>query len=142
MSEPQSLRPDVRLEVEWEGDLRFRGRAGDVELVLDSDGKAGPSPVQALAFALAGCMAIDVVHILRKGRLDVAGLKAALVAERAGADPRRIVRVGLHFRVTGDVPADKVERAIALSHERYCSVWHSLRPDTEFTTSFEIARAP
>jgi putative redox protein len=142
MSEPESLRPDVSLDLEWEGELCFRGRAGDVELVLDSDARKGPSPVQALAFALAGCMAIDVVHILRKGRLDVRGLKAALAAERAPRDPRRIVRVRLHFRVTGDVPADKVERAIALSRETYCSVWHSLRPDTDFATSFEVAAAP
>jgi len=142
MSEPQGVRPDVSLEVEWEGDLRFRGRSGGVELVLDSDGKTGPSPVQALAFALAGCMAIDVVHILGKGRLAVAGLRAALVAERASADPRRLVRIRLHFRVAGDVPADKVERAIALSRETYCSVWHSLRPDTEFATSFEVSPAP
>jgi putative redox protein len=142
MSAPESLRPDVSLEVEWEGDLRFRGRSGGIELSLDSDGKAGPSPVQALAFALAGCMAIDVVHILRKGRLAVTGLKAELVAERAGSDPRRLVRVRLHFRVAGDVPADKVERAIALSRETYCSVWHSLRPDTELATSFEVASTP
>jgi putative redox protein len=142
MREPEALRPDVSLDLEWEGELRFRGHSGAVELVLDSDGRAGPSPVQALAFALAGCMAIDVVHILRKGRLDVKGVKAELVAERASADPRRLLRVRLHFRVTGDVPPDKVERAIALSRETYCSVWHSLRPDTEFATSFEVAAAP
>ena len=131
----------VSLDLVWEGDLRFRGRSGDVELVLDSDAQAGPSPVQALAFALAGCMAIDVVHILRKGRLDLRGLRAELVAERAPRDPRRLVRVRLHFRVTGDVSADKVERAIALSRETYCSVWHSLRPDLDFTTSFDVTTA-
>ncbi len=127
------------VELVWEGDLRFRGRSGAVELVLDSDSQAGPSPVQALAMALGGCMAIDVVHILRKGRLDLTGLRAEMAAERAPRDPRRLVRVRLHFRVTGDVPAEKVERAIALSRETYCSVWHSLRPDLDFTTSFEVA---
>jgi putative redox protein len=142
MSGSEALRPDVQLDVEWEGDLVFRGRSGPIELVLDSDARKGPSPVQALAFALAGCMAIDLVHILRKGRLDVTGVTAALVAERAPSDPRRLVRVRLHFRVTGNVPADKVERAIALSRQTYCSVWHSLRPDTEFATSFEVAAAP
>ncbi len=129
----------MSLDLVWERELVFRGRAGPVELVLDSDSQEGPSPVQALAFALAGCMAIDLVHILRKGRLDLRGVRARLTAERAPRDPRRLTRVRLHFLVTGDVPGDKVERAIALSRETYCSVWHSLRPDLDFATSFEVA---
>jgi putative redox protein len=139
MSDATASGPRVSLDLVWEGDLRFRGRSEGVEVVLDSDGAKGPSPVQALAFALAGCMAVDVVHILRKGRLDLRSLRAELVAERAAHDPKRLVRVRLHFRVTGDVPAEKVERAIALSRESYCSVWHSLRPDLDFATSFELA---
>ncbi|HUG54609.1 MAG TPA: OsmC family protein [Vicinamibacteria bacterium] len=130
-------RPPVEVELAWDGDLRFRGRAGEAAVVVDSDGRAGPSPVQALALALAGCMSVDVVHILQKGRQPLAGLTARLRAERAGADPRRLVRVDLHFTVTGGVAPDRVERAIALSRETYCSVWHSLRPDIEFTTSYE-----
>lgn len=139
MSETASARPALELDLVWEGDLRFRGRAGAVELRLDSDSHAGPSPVQALAFALAGCMAIDVVHILRKGRLDLRGLRVRLSAERAPRDPKRLVGVRLHFEVTGALPAEKVERAIALSRETYCSVWHSLRPDIDFGTSFDVA---
>ena len=128
----------VTVVLDWDSDLRFRGRSGDVALVLDSDAAAGPSPVQALAFALAGCMAIDLVHILKKGRQPLASLRAKLHAQRAPRDPKRLVSVRLHFRVGGDVPAEKVERAIALSRETYCSVLHSLRPDLEFATSFEI----
>ena len=94
--------------------------------------------MQALAFGLAACMAIDVVQILRKGRFALESLRARLVAERAAEPPRRFVRVDLRFVVTGDVPPERVERAIALSREKYCSVWHSLRPDTEFITSYEI----
>ncbi|HEY8147628.1 MAG TPA: OsmC family protein, partial [Vicinamibacteria bacterium] len=106
-----------------------------------SDGSAGPSPVQALALALAGCMSVDVVHILERGRQPLRGLRAHLRAERAPEDPHRLVRVDLRFDVMGEVAPDKVERAIALSREKYCSVWHSLRQDIEFTTSFEV-RAP
>ncbi|MBI2467325.1 MAG: OsmC family protein [Candidatus Rokubacteria bacterium] len=132
--------PPITLQLTWQGELRFAGRSGDVELTLDGDRKAGPSPVQALAFALAGCMAIDVLHVLTKGRLGLEGLRARLTAERAPEEPRRLVKVDLHFLVTGDVPPDRVKRAIALSREKYCSVWHSLRQDIDFTTSYEIRR--
>jgi putative redox protein len=108
------------------------------EVVLDSAGEAGPSPVQMLACSLAGCMAIDVVHILEKGRVPLRALRASLVAERAPGDPRRLVKVDLRFHVRGDVPRDRVERAVALSREKYCSVWHSLRPDIAFTTAIEL----
>ena len=126
------------LELDWDGDLRFRGTAGAVSLVLDSDGQAGPSPVQALAFSLAGCMAMDLVHILGKGRVDVKGVRARLVAERAPENPKRVVALRLHFDVKGDVPAEKIERALSLSRETYCSVWHSLRQDIDFRTSFAL----
>ena len=134
-----SPRPPVTVELEWEGGLRFRGRAGDRELALDGDSRSATSPVEALALALAGCMASDVVHILTRGRAEPSGLSARLTAERAAEDPRRLVRVDLRFALRGAVPAEKVERAIALSREKYCSVWHSLRPDIAFTTSFEVS---
>jgi len=133
--------PPVTLDLEWEGDLRFAGRADGVALVIDAARAAGPSPVQALAFALAGCMASDVVAILVKGRAPLRGLRARLVGERRGEEPRRFVKIDLHFVVTGEVPPEKVERALALSREKYCSVWHSLREDIAFTTSFEIEGA-
>ncbi len=133
-----SVRPDTVVELEWTGGLRFEARSGSTSLVLDGDGEAGVSPVQALAMSLAGCMGTDVALILQKGRLPLKSLRAHLVGERATDPPRRFLRIDLKFEVTGEVPADKVERAIALSRERYCSVWHSLRPDVEFTTSFEV----
>jgi putative redox protein len=94
--------------------------------------------VQALAFALAGCMGMDVVHILRKGRFDLRGLKISLTADRAPEDPHRITAVAIEFTVTGDIPKDQVRRAIDLSHEKYCSVWHSMRQDIAFTTTFSV----
>jgi putative redox protein len=140
MATPAPPPPPITLELAWEGDLRFTGRADEVALVIDGDKAAGPSPVQALAFALAGCMASDVVTILVRGRVPLRGLRTRLVGERRGDQPRRFVKFDLHFVVTGEVPPDKVERALALSREKYCSVWHSLREDIALTTSFEIAR--
>ena len=118
------------------------GTVGGHEQLCDWEGTDAPSPVQMLALALAGCMASDVVTILEKGRLPLRGLRAVLSAERAPSEPRRFLNVDLRFEVAGDVPADRVERAIALSRERYCSVWHSMRQDIAFTTSFEVRPEP
>jgi putative redox protein len=131
----------LAIDLAWEGELVFGAKAGDLAFKLDSRLVAGPSPVQALAAGLAGCMAMDVVHILTKGRHPLKGLRVHLDGERAQENPKRLVKAALLFVVEGQVPADAVERAIALSRDTYCSVWHSLRPDIEFTTSFEIVAA-
>ena len=133
-----AARPPVSATQEWKGGLRFAGRGAGGEILLDGDSAAGPSPVQALAFALAGCMAADLVHILTRSRIPPRTLRVTFTGERASEDPRRFVRVALHFDVGGDVPAERIERALALSREKYCSVWHSLRPDIEMQTSFAI----
>ena len=133
------MKPPTTLELVWEHDLVLAGQSGNVSIVLDSAGVEGPSPVQTLAFALAGCMAMDVVHILKKGRFDLRGLRVALTAERAQDTPHRITGVMIEFAVAGDVPKDQIQRAIDLSHEKYCSVWHSMRQDTAFDTRFSVS---
>ena len=133
------MKAPTTLELTWDRELIFQGVSADARMTLDSAGKAGPSPVQTLAFALAGCMGMDVVHILRKGRFDLRGLKVTLVAERAQDDPHRITAVTIDFAVAGAVPEAQVQRAIDLSHEKYCSVWHSMRQDIPFTTRFTIS---
>jgi putative redox protein len=133
------MKAPMSVELVWERDLVLAGRSGEATIVLDSAGKAGPSPVQALAFALAGCMGMDLVHILRKGRHELRGLRIALVAERAPEDPHRITAVTIDFTVAGAVPKEQVQRAIDLSHDKYCSVWHSMRQDITFETRFSVA---
>jgi len=133
------VKAPTTLELTWDRELIFQGVSADARMTLDSAGKAGPSPVQTLAFALAGCMGMDVVHILRKGRFDLRGLKVTLVAERAQDDPHRITAVTIDFSVAGAVQEAQVQRAIDLSHEKYCSVWHSMRQDIPFTTRFTIS---
>jgi putative redox protein len=132
------MKAPTTLELVWRDELVFDGRSGQATMVLDSAGQAGPSPVQALAFALAGCMGMDVVHILRKGRHDLRGLAVALVAQRAPDEPHRITAVNLAFAVTGNVPETQVQRALDLSHQKYCSVWHSMRQDIPFTSTFTV----
>jgi len=133
------MKAPTKVELVWEHDLVFGGRSGSAHMTLDSAGAAGPSPVQALVFALAGCMGMDVVYILTKGRLDLRGMKVSLVAERAPEDPHRVTAVTIDFAVTGAIPREQIQRAIDLSHEKYCSVWHSLRQDIALTTRFTVA---
>jgi putative redox protein len=127
------------VDLVWTHDLILEGRSGEASIVLDSAGKAGPSPVQTLAFALAACMGMDVVYILKKGRHELRGLTVSLVAERAQDDPHRVTAVAIDVTVTGPVPREQVQRAIDLSHDKYCSVWHSMRQDIPFTARFTVA---
>jgi putative redox protein len=133
-----TAKADFSLNLTWKGDQRFSGTSGDVSTTLDGRRKAGPSPVQAVAFSLAGCMGIDVVDMIEKGRLPIKGLTCEMSVFRGDGPPRRITGVDLHFVVQGDVPEDRVARAIELSREKYCSVWHSLNPSIEFKTSFAV----
>lgn len=122
--------------------MRLEAKTATASTVLDGDAAAGLSPVQSLCAALAGCMAMDVVHVLTKARLPLTGLEVQVDATRAPGDPRRVIAVALHFRVEGAVPLDRVEHALSLSRETYCSVWHSLNPDITLTTSAEVLAQP
>lgn len=140
MAEPTPKPPTV-VELIWEHDLVFAGSSGEARMTLDSAGAGGPSPVQALAFGLAGCMAMDVVYILKKGRHDLRGLRTDLSAERAPDHPHRVTAVTLRFTVNGNVPKDAIDRAVELSRDKYCSVWHSLRQDITLTVTSAISAA-
>lgn len=129
----------MTLTLRWQEGLRFRGEARGHAILLDGDSTASVSPVETLGFALASCMAADVVHILGKQRAPLRGCEVRFSGRRAETDPRRLVAVELHFALAGGLDGERVERAIALSRDKYCSVWHSLRPDIELRTSFEIA---
>jgi len=131
-------KPPVAAELVWSGELQFAVTSGETAIVTDGKSLAGPSPVQLLAIALAGCMSADVVDILRKGRHQLHAFRATITGTRAPEPPRRLISAHLRFHFHGDVPAAAVERAIALSRDKYCSVSQSLRPDIELTTEFEI----
>lgn len=141
MSKVETLDPALTTQLVWQGDDRFDGTVGDSLVRLDGGDGASPSPMQVTAAGLAGCMAIDVRMILERGRQPLEGLTVALEARRAEEPPRRFVELRLHFAIVGDVAASKVERAIELSVEKYCSVWHSLDHRAELSTSYDIAPA-
>lgn len=134
-------KPPITGILTWQGGLQFRAATARTEITLDSDSAAGPSPPEALALALAGCMAIDVADIVLKGRHTLTAFETKIVGNRRDDTPHYFVRFTMHFALTGDVPPHAVERAIQLSRDKYCSVWHSLRQDMQLETSFEVRPA-
>ncbi len=130
----------VDVTLEWDGEKQFTGIAGKHRVNIDGAADAAPTPVQMLALSLAGCMAIDLVHILTRGRHLVTSLSTTLHGERSSDDPKRLTRVRLDFELAGAMEPEHVERAIDLSREKYCSVWASLRQDIELIVSFTITR--
>ncbi len=101
-----------------------------------------PRPMELLLAGTGGCTAYDVVLILKRGRLDVRGCSVKLTSERAETDPKVFTKVNMHFTVTGKgIPVAAVERAIAMSHDKYCSVSIMIGKTAEITTSFDLIEA-
>ncbi len=142
--------------VSWTGGLSTRSAMGFVAetgsghtLVMDGAPDAdkpenggqnlAPRPMETVLAGTGGCTAYDVVLILKRGRHAVQGCTVKLTAERATVEPKVFTKIHMHFTVTGKaVPAVAVERAIALSHEKYCSASIMLAKMAVITTSFEI----
>ena len=98
-----------------------------------------PRPMETLLAGAGGCSAYDVVLILKRGRQDVTGCEVKLQAERADSDPKVYTRINLHFIVRGrNLSEAAVARAIALSHEKYCSATIMLAKTAAITTSHEV----
>ena len=96
-------------------------------------------PMETLLAGAGGCTAYDVVLILKRGRHEVRGCEVRVTAERAEQDPKVFTHIRMHFVVTGKgVPTAAVERAVALSHERYCSATIMLGKTAEISTSYEL----
>jgi putative redox protein len=98
-----------------------------------------PRPMETVLAGAGGCTAYDVVLILRRGRHDVRGCQVQVKADRAETDPKVFTKIHMHFVVSGRaLPGPAVARAIALSHERYCSASIMLGKTAEIVTSHEI----
>jgi len=101
-----------------------------------------PRPMETVLAGTGGCTAYDVVLILKRGRHNVQGCSVKLTSERAEVDPKVFTKIHMHFTVSGKgLPAAVVERAIAMSHEKYCSASIMLAKTAEITTSFELVEA-
>ncbi len=130
----------VPLTLEWKGDLRLESGSGSPHVDLRSSTPGVMSPMQALAYAVMGCMAMDVVHMLQKGRHPLEGLSVSFESEQAKEHPHRYTAIHLHFAIRGAVPDHAVARALELSRTTYCSVYNSLRQDIDFKATFGVER--
>jgi putative redox protein len=102
----------------------------------------GARPMELVLMGLGTCSAIDVLHILRKGRQAVTDCVVDLDGQRAETDPKVFTRIQLHYVVTGRaLDAKQVERAIALSRDKYCSATAMLAKTAEISVDFEIREA-
>lgn len=129
----------ILARMEWERDLVFTGttrRGYDID--FDSANEWGCMPLEGLVLSLAGCLAIDMVAILTKMRSAPEAYSMKIRAQRSTTPPQRLLGVDLELHLSGDLDPKKVQRAMDLSADKYCSVRHSLREDIEIRTSFVI----
>lgn len=134
----------MKAEVRWAGDRTFEGETESGHRVVlgtaHGDGaKPGPSAMELVLIGAGGCSAWDVVSILEKSRAGMVSCRVELDADRAGTEPRVFTRIHLHFIVGGPgLDPRKVERAIALSVEKYCSAVAMLEKTATVTHDFEV----
>ncbi|HVZ48487.1 MAG TPA: OsmC family protein [Gemmatimonadaceae bacterium] len=135
------VRADLRVGLTWVGDLRFEaGPAGHIPHLIDGDTRAAPSPPQVLLEALASCVTVDVVLILRKMQMPPAAVACDITAERAEGTPRRVVKAHLHYRIAGDgIVEERAMRAIELAVTKYCTVRDSMDPEIPVTWSLDLS---
>ena len=139
----------MKASIVWTGEAGFLGKTGSGHAVQmdgppDHGGQnQGPRPMEMLLLGLGGCASFDVTLILRRGRQQISGCRAEIAAERATEEPKVFTRIHMHFVVEGKaVDPKRVERAISMSAEKYCSASIMLAKTAEITHDFEIVEAP
>jgi putative redox protein len=110
---------------------------------VDGGGRdLAPRPMETVLAGLGGCTAYDVVLILKRGRHAVSGCRVRLDAERAATEPKVFTRIRMHFVVSGrQLPPEAVARAVALSHDKYCSATAMLAKTADIVLSHEVLEA-
>jgi putative redox protein len=122
----------------WDKDLIFIGRTNrGYEVEYDAAQQWGCSPTETLLLSVAGCMGIDMVAFLKKMKVEIKSYKMDIVGERNPKPPQYYTFIEMIISVTGSgLTARKIERAISLSQEKYCSVYHSLRKDLKVKVEY------
>jgi len=122
----------------WDKELIFVGRTNrGYEVEYDAQQQWGCSPTETLLLSVAGCMGIDMVSFLQKMRCEIKSYKMDIMGERNPTPPQYYTSIHMVISVAGGgLTAKKLERAISLSQEKYCSVYHSLRKDMKVTVEY------
>ena len=134
----EKILPTNKGSLEWEKDLIFNARTQmGYEVEFDARMQWGCSPTETLLMSLAGCMAIDAFSFLQKMKVEISSFKIDFSGERNPDPPQyyKSIDMVIHIAGKGATPK-KLDRAIALSQDKYCSVYHSLRRDIDFTVSY------
>jgi len=122
----------------WDKELIFVGRTNrGYEVEFDAQQQWGCSPTETLLLSVAGCMGIDMVSFLKKMKVEIKSYKMDIVGERNPTPPQYYTAIEMIIAVTGTgLTPKKLERAISLSQEKYCSVYHSLRKDMKVKVEY------
>jgi putative redox protein len=122
----------------WDKELIFIGRTNrGYEIEFDAEQQWGCSPTESLLLSVAGCMGIDMVSFLKKMKCEIKSYKMDIVGERNSTPPQYYTSMEMIISVIGTGLTDKkLERAISLSHEKYCSVYHTLRKDMKMKVDY------
>ncbi len=138
----------MKVKFHWLGGMKFEALPpSGHRIIMDSSSlhggeDAGPRPMELVLVALGGCTAMDVVAILKKMKHPVKGMEIVVSAERASQHPRVYTKVHITYRFTGNgLQLEKIEKAVRLSQEKYCSVSEMLRRTAELTYSIELNEA-
>jgi len=136
----EKIVPINKATLTWDKDLIFVGRTQEgYEIDFDAHVQWGCKPTDALLLALAGCMGIDIVMFLQKMRMKLVTFKIDIMGERNPTPPQFYKAIEMVLNIAGkDLEAKKIERAISLSHEKYCSVYNSLRKDMEVKVRYVL----
>jgi putative redox protein len=128
----------LQVELEWLEGFRFEASSGGQAAIIDGKRTESLAPTDMLLSAVAACAGIDVVDILEKGRQPLEALHVYASGRRRKDPPRFFEQLHFRFVVRGDVSEAKAQRAVDLSFEKYCSVYHTLRADLETTWELEL----
>ena len=134
------ITPSMKATLTWTRDLVFAGRTPQgYDLDFDADAQWGCKPTEALLLSLGGCMAIDIVSILKKMRVEIRRFRIDLAGERNPEPPQYFKSVEMVFHLSGkNLEPRRIDRAIALSRQTYCSVYNSLRSDLDLKISYIV----
>ena len=136
----EKINPLIKASLTWDKDLIFTGRTQEgYEIDFDAHVQWGCKPTDSLLLSLAGCMGIDTVMFLQKMKVELSNFKIDLVADRNPTPPQYFKSVDIVLHISGkNITSKKVDRAVSLSHEKYCSVYNTLRDDMDVNIKYII----